>query len=200
MPVDGREPMLPGPLEGALHSLYGNYEKAFDRWQDRADGVDGSTPPVFIVVCNNTNVSKLVFDYIAGWEKQLPSRGTVVVPGRLDHRVLDAERPPPSVTEAAGAGASDSPTFEQTIFDNLRKAGVHNTFKSEAITFDRLDVYAGTWIQAEGEFTDADGETRRVAVSLGPEHGTVGPDAVKEAAKEAMRGAGFDLLVVCGFA
>jgi type III restriction enzyme len=24
---------------------------------------------VFIVVCNNTNVSKLVFDYIAGWEK-----------------------------------------------------------------------------------------------------------------------------------
>ena len=26
-------------------------------------------PPVFIVVCNNTNVSKLVFDYVAGWEK-----------------------------------------------------------------------------------------------------------------------------------
>ena len=28
-----------------------------------------SPPPVFIVVCNNTNVSKLVFDFIAGWEK-----------------------------------------------------------------------------------------------------------------------------------
>jgi type III restriction enzyme len=27
------------------------------------------TPPVFIVVCNNTNVSKLVFDFIGGWEK-----------------------------------------------------------------------------------------------------------------------------------
>jgi adenine-specific DNA-methyltransferase len=40
----------------------------------------------------------------------------------------------------------------------------------------------------------------RVAISLGPEHGTVGPDHIKEAAKEAMRGAGFDLLVVCGFA
>jgi adenine-specific DNA-methyltransferase len=39
-----------------------------------------------------------------------------------------------------------------------------------------------------------------VAISLGPEHGTVGPDAIKEAANEAMRGAGFDLLVVCGFA
>jgi adenine-specific DNA-methyltransferase len=100
------------------------------------------------------------------------------------HRVLDAE----------------SPSFEQTILDNLRKAGVHNTFKGEDIGFDRLDLFAGTWVQAEGEFTDAEGEARRVAVSLGPEHGTVGPDHVKEAAKEAMRGAGFDLLVVCGFA
>ena len=39
-----------------------------------------------------------------------------------------------------------------------------------------------------------------VAVSLGPEHGTVGPEQVKEAAKEAVQGVGFDLLVVCGFA
>ncbi len=37
-----------------------------------------STPPVFIVVCNNTNVSKLVFDYIAGWEKTLPDGQTRV--------------------------------------------------------------------------------------------------------------------------
>jgi type III restriction enzyme len=44
---------------------------------------NGLTPPVFIVVCNNTNVSKMVFDYIAGWEKQLPNETTVAVPGRL---------------------------------------------------------------------------------------------------------------------
>jgi adenine-specific DNA-methyltransferase len=41
---------------------------------------------------------------------------------------------------------------------------------------------------------------RRVAVSIGPEHGTVGPQQVKEAAKEAVQGVGFDLLIVCGFA
>ena len=57
-----------------------------------------------------------------------------------------------------------------------------------------------TWIHAEGEYTDADGKTRRVAVSIGPEHGTVGPQQVKEAAKEAVQGVGFDLLIVCGFA
>jgi type III restriction enzyme len=38
---------------------------------------------VFIVVCNNTNVSKLVFDYIAGWEKELPDGTKIAVPGKL---------------------------------------------------------------------------------------------------------------------
>ncbi len=42
--------------------------------------------------------------------------------------------------------------------------------------------------------------TRRAAICIGPEHGTVGPQLVKEAAKEAVQGIGFDLLVVCGFA
>ena len=45
--------------------------------------------------------------------------------------------------------------------------------------------------------------TARCAVlrsAIGPEHGTVGPQLVKEAAKEAVRGVGFDLLIVCGFA
>ncbi len=68
------------------------------------------------------------------------------------------------------------------------------------MSFDRLEPYAGTWIQAEGEFTDKEGKTQRVAVSLGPEQGTVGPTQVKEAAKEAVQGLGFDLLLVCGFA
>ena len=44
----------------------------------------GSTPPVFIVVCNNTNVSKMVFDYIAGWDKTMAKSGPIVpVPGKL---------------------------------------------------------------------------------------------------------------------
>jgi adenine-specific DNA-methyltransferase len=38
-----------------------------------------------------------------------------------------------------------------------------------------------------------------VAVSIGPEHGTVGPEQVKEAAKEAVQRVGFDTLIVCGF-
>jgi type III restriction enzyme len=74
-------PQLPAPLEGALHSLYANYQKAFARWDDA--GTDGSTPPVFIVVCNNTNVSKLVYDYVSGYEKTNQSGSTTIVPGAL---------------------------------------------------------------------------------------------------------------------
>jgi len=81
--VEG-EPHLPAELEGALQSLYGNYDKYHRLWEHNHESrARGLTPPVFIVVCNNTNVSKLVFDYIAGWEKTLPDGSMVLVPGKL---------------------------------------------------------------------------------------------------------------------
>ncbi|NLF69337.1 MAG: site-specific DNA-methyltransferase [Candidatus Anammoximicrobium sp.] len=90
--------------------------------------------------------------------------------------------------------------FGTMILDNLRTAGVQNTFKTERLRFDSLQAYAGQWIHGEGTYTDSDGTSKRVAVCIGPEHGTVGPQLVKEAAKEAVRGVGFDVLIVCGFA
>jgi type III restriction enzyme len=79
------EPKLPAALEGALQTLYANYAKCYQRWEDNQEArANGLTPPVFIVVCNNTNVSKMVFDYIAGWEKPLPDGTTVAVPGQLE--------------------------------------------------------------------------------------------------------------------
>jgi adenine-specific DNA-methyltransferase len=86
------------------------------------------------------------------------------------------------------------------IIENLMKAGVQNTVKNERLNFETLEPFAGTWIHAAGTYTEADGTPRRVAVSLGPEHGTIGPEQVKEAAKEAVQGIGYDLLILCGFA
>ena len=87
------EPKLPKELQGALHSLYSNYEKYYRLWEkNEAARTNGQTPPVFIVVCNNTNVSKLVFDYIAGWEKTLPDESVVVQAGQLDIFRNDDER------------------------------------------------------------------------------------------------------------
>ncbi len=77
-------PSLPVELEGALQSLYSNYEQKFKQWQENKEAQErGLTPPVFIVVCNNTNVSKMVFDYVAGWDKTLKNGETVPVPGKL---------------------------------------------------------------------------------------------------------------------
>ena len=77
------EPKLPVELQGALLSLYGNYEKYYRLWEKNAEAsARGITPPVFIVVCNSTNVSKLVFDFIAGWEKQIGEQ-TVVQAGQM---------------------------------------------------------------------------------------------------------------------
>ena len=78
------DPILPAELEGALQSLYSNYEKYFKKWEQNIEGQkNGLTPPVFIVVCNNTNVSKMVFDFIAGWDKTLSNDTIVPVPGKL---------------------------------------------------------------------------------------------------------------------
>lgn len=75
----GGDPKIPKDLQVALHTLYENYEKRHQLWEERGKG----TPPVFIVVCNNTNVSKLVCDYISGYEKTIKNGETVCVEGAL---------------------------------------------------------------------------------------------------------------------
>ena len=56
---------LPPPLFTALEALYGHYEKTFKLWAEAKIDV----PPCLIVVCNNVNSSKLVYDYISGWQQ-----------------------------------------------------------------------------------------------------------------------------------
>ncbi|WP_439543997.1 BPTD_3080 family restriction endonuclease [Hyphomicrobium sp.] len=56
---------LPAKLQTALVALYNHYEETFERW--RQSGID--TPPVFIVVCNNTSASKLVYEWLSGWQR-----------------------------------------------------------------------------------------------------------------------------------
>jgi type III restriction enzyme len=69
-------------LEGALRSLYRSYEQAFDQWETTLRD-HGEPPPVFIVVCPNTVVSKLVYDWIAGEPVELDGEITAHKPGNL---------------------------------------------------------------------------------------------------------------------
>ena len=87
MPKKGRgkaatlDPLsLPVELQTALDALYGHYKKTFDLWQQAGIGV----PPCFIVVCNNTSTSKLVYDFISGFVRPKTDGAAELVPGRLD--------------------------------------------------------------------------------------------------------------------
>jgi adenine-specific DNA-methyltransferase len=153
--------------------------------------------------------TELLYDQPYEDNKRIRVTGPFTVESLSPHRVLatDEERP---VSEAEGKEQAAAGQFEAMIVENLKKAGVQNTVKKERLKFDRLEPFAGTWLHAAGEYTEtlpspSKGEglgmrVKRVAVSIGPEHGTVGPEQVKEAAKEAVQGVGFHLLIVCGFA
>ncbi|XKG59458.1 DEAD/DEAH box helicase family protein [Caenispirillum salinarum] len=77
MPLKGRAKQenldpeaLPEKLLGALHGLYEHYEGVFDNWSVVFGKAGSNMPPVFIVVCQNTSHSKLLYDYIAGYERE----------------------------------------------------------------------------------------------------------------------------------
>lgn len=130
--------------------------------------------------------------------KRIRVTGPFTVESLSPHRVIstDEERP---ASESEAQEQRTVGQFEIMVIDNLRKAGVQNTRKNERLKFERLDTYAGAYIHAEGEYIENE-QTKRAAVCIGPEHGTVDADLVKESAKEAVKGLGFDLLIICGFA
>lgn len=71
---------LPVKLQTALEALYGHYEKVFKQWEDAGIRV----PPCFIVVCQNTAISKLVYDYISGFERPNADGSSNLVQGRFE--------------------------------------------------------------------------------------------------------------------
>ena len=86
MPKKGRgsggdlDPLkLPLRLQTALLALYGHYEKTHQLWQDHGIKV----PPCFIIVCQNTAISKLVYDFVSGFQRQNDDGTSTLENGRL---------------------------------------------------------------------------------------------------------------------
>ena len=71
--------IIPLDLETALSALYGHYEKTFNLWKNASV----SEPPVFIIVCNNTTTSKLIYDYVSGFFRDQENGPQVFEHGRL---------------------------------------------------------------------------------------------------------------------
>lgn len=86
MPKKGRgkaknlDPLaIPTELQTALEALYGHYAKTFELWKE--SGI--TVPPCFIVVCNNTSTSKLVYEYISGFTRKNDDGSATPEQGRL---------------------------------------------------------------------------------------------------------------------
>jgi len=142
--------------------------------------------------------TELLYDQPYEDKRKIRVTGPFTVESLSPHRMLiaDAGKPADEVESREGDNRGQ---FVTMIVENLKAAGVQNTKKKERLKFSRLESHAGTWVHATGEYMEED-KSRTVAVFIGPEHGTVGPEMVREAAKEAVQGIGYDTLIACGFA
>jgi adenine-specific DNA-methyltransferase len=127
--------------------------------------------------------------------------GPFTVESLSPHRSLAFAPAAEPASERDAAADPDAPTFEQTIIENLRAAGVQNGRRAERLTFDDVESYAGSYVQGVGVRAEAEaGTPARVGISIGPQYGTVSPSFVKGAAREASKATDLDLLCVLGFA
>lgn len=108
--------------------------------------------------------------------------GPFTVESLSPHRVSDAQE------------MISSERFVETIVSNLLKAGVQTGKKEARVEFVNLDILpSGPEIQAVGEYKTKGG-LGKVAVSIGPEFGSIDDDFIRNAAKVAKKFA--DLLIV----
>jgi adenine-specific DNA-methyltransferase len=141
--------------------------------------------------------TELLYDRPYEDTRRIRVAGRFTVESLSPHRTISPARP----SSEQAADQDDASAFERTILDNLLKAGVQNGRKKERLEFETLSPYPGEYIQAEGVRKGGEaGTPQRIAVCIGPQFGTVNPDWIRHAAREATRGQGFDLLLVCAFA
>jgi len=100
--------------------------------------------------------------------------------------------------------------FAEMVLENLKRSGVQQRARDDKLVFESMKLWPGEWIVAEGtvrqkSLTEAEdeeetgaGPTRRAAIFVGPEYGTITRPQVVAAAREAQEN-GFDILIAAAF-
>ena len=97
--------------------------------------------------------------------------------------------------------------FANIILDNLKLSGVQQPHKEDKIDFSSVKSWPGKLVCAEGFFEDianederksSDSSTKRAAIFIGPEFGTVSRPDLVAAVREAVESE-FDVLIACAF-
>ena len=93
--------------------------------------------------------------------------------------------------------AQEAENFKIAILENLKKAGVQQSDKGDAIQFESVREWPGDWLCAEGVYMEGETE-RRAGIFIGPEYGTVQRADLVASAREAAD-AEFDIVIACAF-
>jgi len=155
---------LPTLLKTALEALYGHYEKTYKLWEDAGIRV----PPCFIIVCQNTSISKLVYDYISGFSQKNEDGTSAFHNGRLAlFRNFDDTTGNPISRPNTLLIDSEQLESGEALDDNFRKMA------TDEIERFRRELVERTGDSRAGEnFTDQD-LLREVMNTVG-KHGTLG--------------------------
>lgn len=151
---------LPVKLNGALQTLHDHYEKTFEAWKKKGHKI----PPVFIIVCNNTSVSKLIYDYVSGYEIDGQwKRGKFELFSNVnkDGRYRDDLRTLLIDSEQLEGGETLSKSFKEAAAPVIAKLKKKKTGKSKLTDGDMLREIVNT-VGKEGEW----GEQIRCVVSV----------------------------------
>ena len=140
-------PKLPALVKGALDQFYNHYKDYYEGERKLNEEKHNlfSAPPVFIVVCNNTSVSKEIYKFIAGYEYQNDKDKLVTVTGHYelfsnyDHSTQKPLKRPPTLL-------IDSDSLEN---GNQINADFKKIFTSEIEEFKR--DYTRVYGQGSGE-------------------------------------------------
>jgi adenine-specific DNA-methyltransferase len=102
---------------------------------------------------------------------------------------------------------SEAADFTQMVLDNLKRSGVQQRDRVDRLVFSSLELFPGRYICGQGAVRQAsegesdtlsDSPTRRAAIFVGPEYGTVARADLVAASREAAE-AGFELLIAASF-
>jgi adenine-specific DNA-methyltransferase len=151
--------------------------------------------------------AKAEFEFL--YDKPYEDKKTVRVAGPFTveslspHRVLDVDENDELIDPLAASAidASDEAGFVEMILDNLKTAGVQQAHKEDKVVFTSLSPWPGNYVCAEGRYiegSEAKGVSKRAAIFIGPEFGTVSRPDLVAAAREA-GDADFDVLIACAF-
>ena len=133
--------------------------------------------------------------------KKVRVAGPFTVESLSPHRMLAVDEDDNIIDPLEKAIKDGAKDFASLILEELRMAGVQQTYKEDKITFSSLKPWPGRYVCAEGIYQEQgkDGEIdRRAAIFIGPEFGSIQRHDLVVAAREA-GDSGFDVLISCAF-